>query len=154
MTQSKREQAMVGLFVLIAGALLVGTIFALGGLSSRQVKTYHAYFPFAGGVEPGTAVRYSGGPKVGRVEKSGIDPQDPSRIDVTFSVDADLPLKTGQPRQDHEHDATRRQPRGDSARHGPRPPLRSREHCCHLIHTSTLISYWPRSRISPRRHRS
>lgn len=94
MTQAKREQALVGLFVLVAAALLVGTVFALGGMSSRKVKSFHAYFPFAGGVEPGTAVRYSGGPKVGRVEKLVIDPQNPSRIEVTFSVDADLPVKT------------------------------------------------------------
>jgi len=92
--QAKREQAIVGLFVLIAAALLVGTVFALGGKSSRPVKTYHAYFSFAGGVEPGTSVRYSGGPKVGRVEKLSIDPLNSSRIDVTFSVDADLPVKT------------------------------------------------------------
>jgi phospholipid/cholesterol/gamma-HCH transport system substrate-binding protein len=93
MTQAKREQVMVGLFVLVAAALLVGTVFAVGGLSSRQVKTYRAYFAFAGGVESGTAVRYSGGPKVGRVEKMRIDPQDPSRIEMTFSVDVDLPVK-------------------------------------------------------------
>jgi phospholipid/cholesterol/gamma-HCH transport system substrate-binding protein len=93
MTQTKREQAMVGMFVLVAGALLVGAVFALGGMSARKVKIYHAYFPFAGGVEPGTTVRYSGGPKVGRVEKLGIDPQNSSRIDVTFSVDVDLPVK-------------------------------------------------------------
>jgi phospholipid/cholesterol/gamma-HCH transport system substrate-binding protein len=94
MMQAKREQAMVGLFVLIAAALLVGTVIALGGMTGRQVKTYHAFFPFAGGVEAGTTVRYSGGPKVGRVEKLQIDPQNVSRIDVTFSVDADLPVKT------------------------------------------------------------
>ena len=93
MRQAKREQAMVGLFVLVAGALLVGTIFALGGITGRKVKTYRAFFPFAGGVEPGTAVRYSGGPKVGRVEKVQIDPRNPSRIEVTFSVDSDLPVK-------------------------------------------------------------
>jgi phospholipid/cholesterol/gamma-HCH transport system substrate-binding protein len=93
MTQGKREQAMVGLFVLVAGALLVGTVFALGGMSGRKVKNFHAYFPFAGGVEPGTTVRYSGGPKVGRVEKLEIDPKNPSRIEVTFSVDANLPVK-------------------------------------------------------------
>jgi phospholipid/cholesterol/gamma-HCH transport system substrate-binding protein len=93
MTQAKSEQVMVGLLVLIAAALLVGTVFVVGGISGRQVKTYRAYFAFAGGVEPGTAVRYSGGPKVGRVEKMRIDPQDPSRIEMTFSVDADLPVK-------------------------------------------------------------
>ena len=93
MTQAKSEQVMVGLFVLVAAALLVGTVFVVGGISGRQVKTYRAYFTFAGGVEPGTAVRYSGGPKVGHVEKMRIDPQDPSRIEMTFSVDADLPVK-------------------------------------------------------------
>jgi len=94
MSQSKREQAMVGFFVLVAAALLVFTMFALGGLSSRNAKTFHAFFPFAGGVEAGTEVRYSGGPKIGRVEKVGIDPLDPSRIEVTFSVGSDLPVKT------------------------------------------------------------
>ncbi len=94
MTQAKREQAMVGVFVLVAAALLVGAVVVLGGITGRQVKIYHALFPFAGGVEAGTTVRYSGGPKVGRVEKIQIDPQNPSRIDVTFSVNADLPVKT------------------------------------------------------------
>ena len=94
MTQTKREQAIVGFFVLVAAALLVGTIFALGGATGRHVKAYRAFFPFAGGIEPGTAVRYSGGPKVGRVEKVQIDPLNASRIEVTFSVDADLPVKT------------------------------------------------------------
>ncbi|MGB6429722.1 MAG: MlaD family protein [Candidatus Acidiferrales bacterium] len=94
MTQAKREQVMVGAFVIVAVVLLVGTVFAVGGISGRQVKTYRTYFAFAGGIEPGTAVRYSGGPKVGRVEKMRIDPQDPSRIEMTFSVDADLPVKT------------------------------------------------------------
>ena len=78
---------------MVAAALLVGTVFAVGGISGRQVKTYRAYFNFAGGVESGTEVRYSGGPKVGRVEKMRIDPQDPSRIEMTFSVDADVPVK-------------------------------------------------------------
>ena len=55
MTQGKREQVMVGLFVLIAAALLVGTVYAVSGMSGAQTKTYHAYFTFAGGIEPGTA---------------------------------------------------------------------------------------------------
>src|ERR1700730_18236719 len=94
MTQAKREQAMVGLFVLVAAALLVGTFMALGRISGHPVKTFHALFPFAGGIEAGTTVRYSGGPKVGRVEKLEIDPQNPTRIDVTFTVNSDLPVKT------------------------------------------------------------
>src|SRR5207248_847860 len=57
-------------------------------------KTYHAYFPFAGGLEPGATVRFAGGPKVGRVEKLQLDPKDSSRIEITFSVKSDLPVKT------------------------------------------------------------
>jgi phospholipid/cholesterol/gamma-HCH transport system substrate-binding protein len=91
---SKSEQALVGLFVIVAAGVLVGTIFAMSGAFGHTVKTFHTYFPFAGGLEPGATVRYSGGPKAGRVEKLRIDPQNPSRIDVTFSVQSDLPVKT------------------------------------------------------------
>ena len=91
---AKREQALVGLFVIVAAGVLIGTVFTMSGALGHTVKTFHAYFPFAGGLEPGATVRYSGGPKVGRVEKLRIDPQNASRIDVTFSVQSDLPVKT------------------------------------------------------------
>jgi phospholipid/cholesterol/gamma-HCH transport system substrate-binding protein len=90
----KGEQAMVGLFVIVAAAVLVGTVFTMSGAFGRSVKTFHAYFPFAGGLEPGATVRYAGGPKAGRVEKVRIDPQNSSRIDITFSVQSELPVKT------------------------------------------------------------
>jgi len=90
----KRDQVFVGLFVLIAAAVLIGMVFAISGTFGRTSKTYHAYFPFAGGLERGATVRYAGGPKVGRVEKLAIDPQNPARIDVVFSVQTDLPVKT------------------------------------------------------------
>ena len=92
--ESKREQAMVGLFVLVAGAVLVATVFALTGAFGGATATYRVYFPFAGGLEPGATVRYAGGPKVGRVEKLQLDPKDSSRIEVTFSVKPGLPVKT------------------------------------------------------------
>lgn len=91
---SKREQIFVGAFVIVAAALLVYTVFALSGAFAHSARTYHAYFPFAGGIERGTTVRYEGGPRVGRVESLRIDPQDPSRIDVTLSVESDIPVKT------------------------------------------------------------
>ncbi len=90
---SKREQAMVGLFVLVAGAVLVATVFTLTGAFGGTAATYRAYFPFAGGLEPGATVRYAGGPKVGRVEKLQLDPKDSSRIEITFSVKSGLPVK-------------------------------------------------------------
>src|SRR5216684_2249378 len=91
---TKSEQAMVGLFVLIAGAVLVATVFALSGAFGGSASTYRAYFLFAGGLEPGATVRYAGGPKVGRVEKLQLDPKDSSRIKITFSVKSGLPVKT------------------------------------------------------------
>lgn len=90
----KRDQVFVGLFVIVAAAVLIGMVFAISGAFGRSAKTYHAYFPFAGGLEQGATVRYAGGPKVGRVEKLAIDPKNPAQIDVVFSVQTDLPVKT------------------------------------------------------------
>ena len=92
--EAKREQALVGLFVLIASGLLLATVFALtGALSSGSVE-YRTYLPFAGGIGPGAEVRYLGGPKVGRVEQIRLDPKDSSHIELTFSVKPDIPVKT------------------------------------------------------------
>jgi len=91
---ARRDQVYVGLFVLIAAAVLIGMVFAISGAFGSSSKSYHAYFPFAGGLEGGATVRYAGGPKVGRVEKLTIDPQNPARIEVVFSVQTDLPVKT------------------------------------------------------------
>jgi len=90
----KTEQTLVGLFVLIAAGILLVAVFAINGGFGNTGKTYHAHFKFAGGLEPGATVRYSGGPKVGRVESLRIDPQDPTLIDLTFSVGPDVLLKT------------------------------------------------------------
>jgi phospholipid/cholesterol/gamma-HCH transport system substrate-binding protein len=90
----KKEQAFVGLFVLVAVALLLVTIFSLTGFFSRAEPQFHAKFGFAGGLEPGAEVRYSGGPKDGRVTAVAIDPNDPAMIDVTFSVNSKVPVKT------------------------------------------------------------
>jgi len=92
--ESRREQAMVGLFVIVAAAVLVATVFGITGAFGRTAKTFHAYFPFAGGLEVGSTVRYAGGPKVGRVEKLRIDPQNPASIEITLNVQSDLPVKT------------------------------------------------------------
>src|ERR1700737_4021524 len=92
--EAKQEQALVGSFVLIAVALLFATVFTMSGAFGKPRKTFHAYFPFAGGLEPGATVRYAGGPKVGRVDSVQLDPQNPARLDIVFSVQSDLPVKT------------------------------------------------------------
>jgi phospholipid/cholesterol/gamma-HCH transport system substrate-binding protein len=90
---AKREQALVGLFVVVAAGLLLATVFALSGAFTRSTNTYRTYFKYAGGLEPGKAVRYAGGLKIGRVESVRVDPNDASRIEVTFSVAEGTPVK-------------------------------------------------------------
>jgi len=90
----KSEQTLVGLFVLVATGILLGVVFTIHGAFGGGAKTYHAYFAFAGGLEPGSTVRYSGGPRIGRIESVRVDPQDASHIDITFSVAPDTVVKT------------------------------------------------------------
>jgi len=90
---SKREQAWVGLFVLIAAFLLIGTILAVAGAFSGGEVAHHSYFKSAGGLLPGATVRY-GGMKAGRVEAVHVDPQNSTRIEIDFSVGRDVPVKT------------------------------------------------------------
>jgi len=92
--EARREQVFVGLFVLIAAALLVVTVFALTGVFASSTRSFHAKFHNAAGLEPGATVRFLGGLKVGRVEKLAIDPVDPSLMDMQFSVKNDIPVKT------------------------------------------------------------
>ena len=92
--ETRREQAMVGLFVIVATAVLIATVFGITGAFGRTAKSFHAFFPFAGGLEVGSTVRYAGGPKVGRIEKLRINPQNPSNIEITLAVQSDLPVKT------------------------------------------------------------
>jgi phospholipid/cholesterol/gamma-HCH transport system substrate-binding protein len=88
-----RERTLVGLFVLIAGSLLLGTIVVLsGGLGSDTVR-HRAYFKFAGGVQTGAPVRY-GGMLVGKVERVRVDPANSTRIEIDIAVRRDAPLKT------------------------------------------------------------
>jgi len=92
--RSKSEQTVVGLFVLATIVIVVVAAIFVHGAFGHPTRTYHAYFPFAGGLEPGAMVRYLGGPRVGRVDSLRVNPQDPSHIDVIFSVQSDTPVKT------------------------------------------------------------
>lgn len=92
--QAKRERALVGLFVLCVAVLLVVTLFAMSGVFGRGGRTYRAYFNNAGGLGPGSAVRYAGGPPVGRVTTVRTDSQNPGRMEIDFRVDDQVPVKT------------------------------------------------------------
>ena len=71
--EANRERTLVGLFVLIAGGLFVGTMAVISGGLSRSTVPYRAYFKFAGGIQPGAPVRY-GGMMVGKVQRVRVDP--------------------------------------------------------------------------------
>ena len=81
----RREQVWVGLFVLVAAGLLIATVLSVAGTFSRGGISHRAYFKFAGGLEPGAAVRF-GGMKAGSVEAVHVDPEDSTRIEVDFRV--------------------------------------------------------------------
>jgi phospholipid/cholesterol/gamma-HCH transport system substrate-binding protein len=89
---SRREQVWVGLFVLAAAALLIGSVLSVAGTFSRGNIPHRAYFKFAGGLEAGAAVRF-GGMKAGSVQAVRVDPNDSTRIEVDFNVARDIPLK-------------------------------------------------------------
>src|SRR2546422_4091058 len=72
-----REEVKVGLVVILAGILLLASLVFVGGgnLLRKKKVTYTTYFKFAGGIEPGSLVRF-GGVKVGGVPAQGIEPRD------------------------------------------------------------------------------
>jgi phospholipid/cholesterol/gamma-HCH transport system substrate-binding protein len=91
--KSKREEAAVGLFVIVAAALLIGTVLAVSGTFSSGGVKHYTYFKSAGGLLPGAIVRY-GGMNAGKVKTVRIDPQDSIRIEIDFTVQPDIPVKT------------------------------------------------------------
>jgi phospholipid/cholesterol/gamma-HCH transport system substrate-binding protein len=91
---AKTEQALVGLFVLVAAVVLVAGIAGVRGAFGRAGVLYRTDIGFAGGIEPGAIVRYAGGPEVGRVKQLRVDLQDPRLIEITFSVLPSIPVKT------------------------------------------------------------
>jgi len=91
--EAKSQQALVGLFVLVAVGLLLATIFSLSGAFAGGGVRYTASFPYAAGLEPGATVRF-GGTKAGRVVALQVDPQDRSRVEIAFTVRPDVAVKT------------------------------------------------------------
>src|SRR5215471_4325362 len=93
MIEATRERVLVGLVVVIAGALLFGSVLTISrGMGSAGVP-HRAYFKYAGGVQPGAAVRF-GGLLVGKVDRVRVDPANSTRIEIDFLVDRDTPVRT------------------------------------------------------------
>jgi phospholipid/cholesterol/gamma-HCH transport system substrate-binding protein len=90
---SRGEQVWVGLFVLIAAALLVAVVLSMTGAFRSGKIAHRAYFKFGGGLEAGAVVRF-GGINAGSVQRVRVDPVDSTRIEIDFGVRRDIPLKT------------------------------------------------------------
>jgi phospholipid/cholesterol/gamma-HCH transport system substrate-binding protein len=91
--EAMRERTLVGLFVLIAGGLLLGTAVLLSGGFGGATAEHRAYFKFAGGVQAGAPARF-GGMTVGKVRRVRVDPENSTRIEIELAVDRDAPVKT------------------------------------------------------------
>ncbi len=91
---SKREQAFVGTFVIVAIAILLFTLFYISGTFRSSGNLYRAYFKNAGGLQEGAQVRYAGGPPIGRITSVVPDPTNPAQMKVEFRVEPNVPVKT------------------------------------------------------------
>ncbi|MBZ5564195.1 MAG: MlaD family protein [Acidobacteriia bacterium] len=89
------EEIKVGVVVVVAVVLFLTALVFVGGVNLLRKKkvTYTTYFKFAGGLEPGSFVRF-GGFKVGAVQSARIDPEDSTRIRVRLLVDEGTPVRT------------------------------------------------------------
>jgi phospholipid/cholesterol/gamma-HCH transport system substrate-binding protein len=77
----------------LAGALILISLAAIsGGMGSASVA-HKAYFKYAGGIQPGAAVR-SGGLSAGKVNRVRIDPGNSTRIEIDFLIDQATFVKT------------------------------------------------------------
>jgi len=89
------EEIKVGVVVVTAGVLFLVALVFVGGVNLlRKPKAeYTAYFKFAGGLEPGSLVRF-GGLKVGVVKSADLDPTDNTRIRIVLDVERGTPIRT------------------------------------------------------------
>lgn len=89
------EEIKVGAVVIVTVVLFLIALVFVGGVNLLRKKKviYTTYFKFAGGLEPGSFVRF-GGLKVGTVQSAEIDPQDSTRIRIHLLVAAKTPVRT------------------------------------------------------------
>jgi phospholipid/cholesterol/gamma-HCH transport system substrate-binding protein len=94
MAQSN-EEIKVGVVVAIGVGLFLVALIFVGGVHifGKRRVAYTTYFKFAGGLEPGSVVRF-GGLRVGVIKTAGLDPGDTTRVRMTVEVDPNTPVRT------------------------------------------------------------
>lgn len=91
----RSEEIRVGSMVIVSVLVFLAALVFVGGVNvlRQKKKSYTTYLKFAGGLEPGTLVRF-GGLKVGSVTKSELDPRDSTRIRIQLQVAEHTPVRT------------------------------------------------------------
>jgi ABC-type transporter Mla subunit MlaD len=86
------SEAKVGLFVIVASVLLIGTAYYVGNVQwGHHMTPYRTYLKYAGGIEPGTAVLF-GGITVGKVSAVRAWDLDPTKIELMIEVREGTPI--------------------------------------------------------------
>lgn len=90
----KSEEIRVGSMVVVAVLLFLVTLALVGGANVLRKKhvSYTTHFKFAGGLDPGSVVRFAGR-KVGTVQAVDLDPQDSTQVLVRLRVAARTPIR-------------------------------------------------------------
>jgi phospholipid/cholesterol/gamma-HCH transport system substrate-binding protein len=82
----------VGVFVLVSVAIFMATFAYVAGVQIRGAHIrYKSYFKYAGGVDPGSLVRF-GGMKAGTITAIHPSPEDPTKIEVLFEIKQGVPV--------------------------------------------------------------
>jgi phospholipid/cholesterol/gamma-HCH transport system substrate-binding protein len=82
------KELKVGAFVLASLLIFLGTLVYLDQLSGARVP-FKTYFRYAGGVDPGSQVRF-GGMKVGSITAIHPSRDDPTKIEILLEVRGDV----------------------------------------------------------------
>jgi phospholipid/cholesterol/gamma-HCH transport system substrate-binding protein len=84
----------VGAFVLASVAIFMATFVYVANVQVRGVRIpYKTYFKYAGGIDPGSPVRF-GGMKAGAITAIHPSPEDPTKIEVLLEINQDVPVNT------------------------------------------------------------
>ncbi|MCA9549030.1 MAG: MCE family protein [Myxococcales bacterium] len=96
MILTRAEKVRLGAFLMVGASVLFGSILVLAGLKlwERRDVYYVSFHESVTGLEASAAVRYQG-LRVGRVEALGVDPEDPTAIRATLSLESGTVLFEG-----------------------------------------------------------
>ena len=91
--EREARYAVVGLFALVAIALAIGFVWWYSGAGDRREFARYEihFFGSVSGLSQGSPVRYLG-VDVGRVEKLGVDPNNPRRVKIVAEIDETAPI--------------------------------------------------------------